>query len=145
MAFNKKDQSASMEEFIRELPGAEQLIIKRLRSLILECLPKATEFLQYGVPFYRHHRMICFIWPPSLDCSKKKSNSNEEKRVGLGFYYGNQMANEDGALLVEGRKQVYYMFFQSVGEINDEQIRALLFEAGLIDDAFGMKKKSKRS
>jgi hypothetical protein len=35
------------------------------------------------------------------------------------------------------------MFFQSVGEINDDQIRALLFEAGLIDDTFGMKKKSR--
>ena len=144
MAFNTKDRSASVEELIQALPSGEQLIIKRLRSLILECLPKATEQLQYGVPFYRHHRMICFIWPPPLDCSKKTSNSKEEKRVGLGFYYGNQMANEDGALLVEGRKQVYYMFFQSISEINDDQIRALLFEAGLIDDAFGMKKKSRR-
>lgn len=144
MAFNTKDRSVSVDELIQGLPSAEQLIIKRLRSLILECLPKATEHLQYGVPFYRHHRMICFIWPPSSDsCSKKTSKSKEEKRVGLGFYYGNQMANEDGALLVEGRKQVYYMYFQSLDEINDEQMRALLFQAGLVDEAFGMKKKKK--
>ncbi len=145
MAFNTKDRSVSVEELIQGLPRAEQLIMKRLRSLILECLPNATELLQYGVPFYRHHRMICFIWPPSFDSrSKKTSNTKEEKGVGLGFYYGDQMANEDGALLVEGRKQVYYMYFQSLNEIKDDQLRALLFEAGLIDEAFGMKKKRKR-
>ncbi len=144
MAFNTKDRSESVEELIQALPRADQLIIKRLRSLILECLPNATELLQYGVPFYRHHRMICFIWPPLLEsCSKKTPNSKEEKRVGLGFYYGNRMANEDGALLVEGRKQVHYMYFQSLDEINDDRIRALLFEAGLIDEAFGRKKKRK--
>ena len=143
MAFNTKDSSGkSVEELILAFPRAEQLIMKRLRSLILECLPKATELLQYGVPFYRHHRMICFIWPPSLDPRpKKKSNTKEEKRVGLGFFRGYQMANEDGALLAEGRKQVYYMYFQSVNEIKDDQVRALLFEAGMIDEAFGRKKK----
>ena len=53
------------------------------------------------------------------------------------------MANEDGVLLAEGRKQVHYMYFRSMDEINDEQLRALLFEAGLIDEAFGRKKKLK--
>ena len=142
MAFNTKDRSGSVDELILTLPRAEQLVMKRLRSLILECLPSATELIQYGVPFYRHHRVICFIWPPSLDPRTKKSKSRSEKRVGLGFYYGNYMANEDGALM--GQKQVYYQYFESIDEINDEQVRALLFEAGMIDDAFGLKKKKKR-
>ena len=51
------------------------------------------------------------------------------------------MANEDGALLAEGRKQVYVMYFQTINDINEEQVRALLFEAALIDETFKKKKK----
>ena len=51
------------------------------------------------------------------------------------------MSNEDGVLKAEGRKQVYVMYFHSLNEINEEQVRALLFEAGMIDDGFGKKEK----
>ena len=95
----------SVDEIIADLPKHEQVVVKRLRTLILECLPKATEKNNYGVPF-------------------------------LGFCQGNLFANEDGALLAEGRKQVYCMYFHRVDEINEEQIRALLFEADLIDQQF---------
>jgi hypothetical protein len=46
------------------------------------------------------------------------------------------MSNDEGWLLAEGRKQVYMMYFSSVTEI-DGVVRSLLFEAGMIDDAFG--------
>ena len=65
----------------------------------------------------------------------------QSKGVTLGFCQGNRMANEDGALIAEGRKQFYYMYFKSLKDVNDEQVRALLFEAGLVDESF--KKKSK--
>jgi hypothetical protein len=114
-----------------------------LRSLILECLPKATEKLSSGVPFYTRNRMICFIWPPSIYWgNEEKWNKNQEKGVTLGFCQGKLMSNEDGALLAEGRKQVYCMYFKSLAEIKEEQIRALLFEAELVDESF--KKKSKK-
>jgi hypothetical protein len=44
----------------------------------------------------------------------------------------------------EGRKQVYVMYFHSLDEINDDQIRALLYEADLIDQTFKKKKKAKK-
>lgn len=46
------------------------------------------------------------------------------------------MANENGALKAEGRKQVYCMYFNSPNDIDEKEIRSLLFEAGLIDDGF---------
>lgn len=134
----------SVDEAIAALPRVEQVIVKRLRALVQECLPKAAEEPKYGygVPFYTHHRMICFIWPPSIywGSKKEKRAKIERKGVTLGFCQGNLMSNEDGVLLAEGRKQVYCMYFKSLNEINDKQIRALLFEAEFVDEGFKKRK-----
>ncbi len=133
----------SIDEIIENLTGEERIIVRRLRSLALECLPSATEKSLYGAPFYTHHRMICFIWPPSLYWGKKK-RTLVDKGVTLGFCQGNRMANDEGLLQVEGRKQMYCMYFKSIKEVHDNQIRSLLFEAELIDQYFGRKKKKGR-
>jgi len=138
----KKD-TRSVEEVIASLPRQEQLIVKRLRLLVLESLPKATEKISYGVPFYTHHRMICYIWPPSVYWGPTRYTL-ESKGVTLGFCQGNKMGNEEGLLLQEGRKQVYCMYFRHVSEINDQQIRSLLYEADLVDESFAKAKKTKK-
>lgn len=127
-----------------KLPRQERVMVQRLRTLVQECLPKASEQAYYGmgVPFYRHNRLICFIWPPSIFWGPKRtSESQKSKGLALGFCQGNLMSNEDGVLLAEGRKQVYCMYIHSMKEINENQIRALLFEAELIDERFAKKKK----
>jgi len=134
----------SVEEMVQGLPKIERVIVQRLRNLVLDCLPKATEHAYYdwGVPFYRHHRLICFIWPPSMfSGSEKKKESMKAKGVTLGFCQGYLMSNEAGLLLAEGRKQVYCLYFHSPADIDEIQIRAMLFEAGLIDEGFGKKRK----
>lgn len=142
-----KNSARTVDEMILTLPKTEQAIVKRLRSLIQECLPAATEKGYYGVsaPFYTHHRMICFIWPSSLQWGpKSKEKINKNKLVTLGFCQGNLMSNEGGVLKAEGRKQVYCMYINSLSEIDEEQIRALLYEAELVDKEFGHKKKAKK-
>ena len=133
----------TVDETIGDLPKEEQVIVNRLRSIILDCLPKATENMD-GVIFYSRHRIICFIWPPSLYLGTKKPAVTRDG-VTLGFQYGNLMANEEGLLLKENRKQVYCIYFKSVKEIHDEQIRPLLFEAELVDEGFGKKKRTKKN
>ena len=136
--------SADIDDMIVNLPRDEQLLVKKLRALIIECLPQATEktYNDLRIPFYSRNRLICFIWPPSLswepgaDLEKQKS-----KGVTLGFNYGKLMSNEDGALLAEGRKQVYVMYFKKLEDINETKVRALLFEAAMIDEEFGKKKR----
>ncbi|MNC98052.1 hypothetical protein D3C83_159020 [compost metagenome] len=61
----------------------------------------------------------------------------------LGFNYGKLMSNDQGVLLSEGRKQVYVLYFKSQKEIDEQLIRSLLFEAGMLDDTFARKKKSR--
>ena len=51
------------------------------------------------------------------------------------------MFNENVMLQVEGRMQVRVIYFSTFREINDDQVRALLFEAGMIDDSFEKGKK----
>jgi hypothetical protein len=134
----------SVEEMLQHLPTGERRIVQRLRALVLECLPKAKEKLSYGVPFYSHNRMICFIWPPTITWDPqqlKKKEANIAKGVTLGFCQGNRMSNEEDLLLAEGRKQVYCMYFKNLNEIDDQQIRALLFEAELVDESFKKKRK----
>jgi hypothetical protein len=144
MSYSKFD---TVEEMIMSLPKAEQVIVRKLRALITECLPQATEKSYYGmgVPFYTHHRLICFIWPPSVYWGSAPPPAGKgRKSISLGFNQGNRMSNEDGALLSEGRKQVYVLYIDSIKDLDENQVRALLFEAGMIDEEFGKKKKQKK-
>lgn len=123
-------------------------MVQRLRDIVKECLPKASEQAYYGVgiPFYRHHRLICFIWPSSVFWGPKRTPESQQKKgISLGFCQGNLMSNEGGHLLAEGRKQVYCMYFHQLDDINEPLIRSLLFEAGMIDDQFGSKKNHRRA
>lgn len=133
----------TIEEMLSTLPRTERVLVDHLRNLITECLPKATEkaFYGLGVPFYRHHRLICYVWPSSVLWAGDKSDPSKRGVVTLGFSQGYLMANEEGRLLAEGRKQVYVMYFRKLSEIDDNVIRALLYEAGMIDDAFGVAKR----
>ena len=140
----KPPKTVDIDQMIATLPRDEQVLVKRLRALVTECIPQATEKAYDGqvMPFYTRNRLICFIWPPSMVWTP---NANREKQiakgVALGFSQGNLMANEDGVLLAEGRKQVYMMYFKKLDDIDDHQIRALLFEAAMIDEQFAKKKR----
>ena len=130
------------------LPKPELGMFKRLRSLITECIPQAREEPKFGlgVPYYSHYRQICFIWPSSYSWSPtSKDTAVKPGMVTLGFCQGNLMSNENGVLKSEGRKQVYCMYFKSVNEMNDNQIRALLFEAALLDESFKKKRSVKKT
>lgn len=139
----------NVDEMIMNLPRAEQVLVKRLRALVIECLPAATEkaYFGMGIPYYTHHRMICFIWPASVFWGPKRTTETQNsKGTSLGFCYGNLMSNDDGALLAEGRKQVYVMYFKTLNDVDENQVRALLFEASMVDDNFKKKKeKNKQS
>jgi hypothetical protein len=133
----------TVDEMILSLPTNELVIVKRLRDLVLECLPLAIEKPYYGlgIPYYSRHRQICYIFPSAALYGSE--DEGREKSVTLGFCQGNRMSNENGVLKAEGRKQVRVMYFYSLRDINEDQVRALLFEASMIDDSFGKWKKKK--
>lgn len=126
----------SVDEIILSLPKNESAIVKHLRALVLECLPRAIEKPYYGlgVPYYSRHRQICYIFPSSALYGAE--DKRHKKNVTLGFCQGNRMSNESGVLNAERRKQVRVMYYDNLRDINEEQVRALLFEASMIDDSF---------
>jgi hypothetical protein len=135
----------TVDEMIMSLPRNEQAIVKRLRDLVLECLPFAIEKPYYGlgVPYYSRHRQICYILPSSALCGTEDMDS-ENGSVTLGFCQGNRMSDDEGILKAEGRKQVRVMYFHTLRDISEDQVRPLLFEAAMIDEAVGRGGKGKR-
>jgi hypothetical protein len=130
-----------VEDIIAVLPQDERLILKRLRSIILDTDPHVQERISFGVPYYYHNRRICFLWPTSLiPCGYSKP---VEEKVTLGLCYGNLLSNEQGLLIAENRKQVYVIRFSKASDIKDQPIREIIQEAILIDEQFGKSKKRK--
>jgi len=119
-----------VEEFLDALPEQELKVTLFLRDMILSAMPEAVERMWYNVLIYRRHRDICFIWPASVLWGKKQTYTG----VRLGFSKGYLLTDPTGYLDRGTRKQVYWRDFQSIEEIDIEQIRAFLFEAILIDN-----------
>lgn len=130
-------------EFANALPREERLVFQRLRNLILETEPRLNEKFNYWVPYYVRHKMVCFIWPVSApNAPKAKNQTIDDTIVSLGFCYGNKLSNAQGLLLAEGRKQVYIIRLKSVHQLDklENQIREIVMEAVLLDDAAKKKK-----
>jgi hypothetical protein len=127
-------------DLIADLPDDEKVIAKRLRSLILETEPRLQEKISYGVPYFFHHRRVCFIWPTSLLPLGYEPKTPITTKVTLGMCYGNRLSNEQGLLEKGNRKQVYTISFTSLSQVNDRAIREIIMEAVMVDDQFNPKK-----
>ena len=114
----------SVEECLDFLPEQERRIAEHLRRIILETLPEATEKLSYNVPYYARHSNICFIWPAAVPWGKIKREG-----VMLGFTKGHLLTDESDYLEAGSRKQVRTKTFFSLKEIDEDLVRAFLFEA----------------
>ena len=130
---------ASVEECLDYLPEDERRITERLRSLVFEAMPDATEKLAYNVPYYRKHANICFIWPGSVPWGKVT-----QKGVRFGFTQGNLLEDGEGYLDKGARKQVYWRDFYSLKDIDREKLLPLLHQAILIDAQMAMDKQKER-
>lgn len=126
----------TVDEFLAFLPEDELAITECLRKLIFECLPTATEKLAYNVPYYKHYRNFCFIWPGSVWWGKKRTCDG----VRLGFTNGQFLTDDINYLNKGDRKQVYWKDFSSVREIEKALVQSYIFEAIVVD---GQIKKAK--
>lgn len=143
---SRQTKTVDVDQLIDKLPQDERRIVKRLRALVRECIPEATEKAYAGIamPFYSRNRLICYILPPSVTLEPGVvRESLKSKGVALGFNQGNLMSNDKGILRAEGRKQVYVIYFRNPDEIDEGDLRALLYEALMIDEEFNKARKRK--
>jgi hypothetical protein len=116
-----------VEELIHRLPVNEKRLTMALRDCILQTAPMLQEKLSYGVPFYYRRSRVCFIWPASVP------NGGLKEGILLGFCKGYLMANEEGELQAEGRKEVLTVNYLSLSQINWQLVRQWIQEALIID------------
>ncbi|GAA4344314.1 hypothetical protein GCM10023184_45450 [Flaviaesturariibacter amylovorans] len=124
----------TLGELTEFLPPDQRKLLERLRALVLECIPDATEKLSYNVPFYSRRTRIVFIWPGAVGWG------GTSEGVQLGFCRGNELA-DDGYLEKGTRKQVYMKTFHRTSDIDADRVRALLFEALDADEAAWRRKR----
>ena len=127
-----KMQSVSfrnIDEFFEYLPNDELITVNYLREIVLDCIPGVVEKLSFNVPFYKRHKSICFIWPSSVLWGKTKKYNG----VRIGFIKGHLLADEDNYLEKGSRKQVYIKDFMKVEDIDEQQLRLLLYQAHELD------------
>jgi len=122
----------SIGDFLDFLPDNEFIIVEELRNLIYQCIPDIKEKLSYNVPFFHRNRNICFIWPASVPWG-----NIPKEGIQLGFTSGNLINDFAGYLDFGTRKNVATKTFYSREEIEANLVRAYLFEALEVDNAFG--------
>ena len=135
----------NVAEFLDFLPDDELKMTELLRHAIFICLPTVSEKLAYNVPFYKHHRNFCFIWPASILWGNKKSYEG----VRFGFTNGYLLSDEVKYLDRGERKQVYWKDYKKITDIDIELLRSYIFEAILVDEQLkdnkhGIQRKTRR-
>lgn len=113
------------------LPEHEKLMVDVLRGIVIEKLPAyCKEKISYNVPYFYGNKGICIIWPSTIPRGGIKEG------VLLGFWYGNQLKDEDNYLIHGTNKRIYYKIYKSVEEIDQSAITKLLEEALILDRSF---------
>jgi len=125
----------SLLQLYEVLPDEQRIIVDILRQIIIENLPpNGKEKISYNVPFFNGNKGICIVWPAAIPRGGIKEG------VLLGFWYGNQLKDEDNYLIHGTNKQVYYKIFRSAEEIDEVAIVKLLKKAILLDKSFRKRK-----
>jgi hypothetical protein len=119
------------DSFLDAIAPVERAICQRLRYLIISHFPELKETWAYGVPYFKGHRRICFLYPASLPFS------GLEAGVNFGFTRANQLSNEHGLLNLGNRKEVAYITVLSEKEIQEDLFLEILHEAVILDKLIG--------
>lgn len=119
----------SVDELLDFLPEDELKMVNMLRKIIFDCVPGITEKLSYNVPFYKKNKGLFFIWPASVFWGKKQSHSG----VRFGFQQGYLLNDELNYLDKGDRKQVYWVDFNSIKNIDVHLLKVYIFEAAKLD------------
>ncbi len=111
----------SVEDFIEQYPSDTQAIMFFLRKIILESSPKIVENIKFKIPFYTYYGMIFYINPT-------------KEGVDLGFCQGKELSDNHHFLEIKNRKQVKTISFKSINTVPEEDLRAVIQEALIINE-----------
>ena len=122
----------NIDEFLEYLPEAELKTVNLLRKIIFDCVPNIKEKLSYNVPFYKKNKGMFFIWPASILWGKKKSYSG----IRFGFQQGYLLRDDLNILNKGNRKQIYYLDYLNLNDVDLDILKTYIFDAVLVDEQF---------
>ena len=122
----------NIDEFLEYLPEAELKTVNLLRKIIFDCVPNIEEKLSYNVPFYKKNKGMFFIWPASILWGKKKSYSG----IRFGFQQGYLLRDDLNILNKGNRKQMYYLGYLNLNDVDLDILKTYIFDAVLVDEQF---------
>jgi uncharacterized protein YdhG (YjbR/CyaY superfamily) len=112
---------ADVDTYIDSLDASRQLSLQQLRRIILETVPGAEETIQYNMPYYTYHGMLCAF------ASQKHYMS---------FYLLNGEIVEQNRHLLAGLSVGKGCIrFKDFSKLPEPTIRAMLREAALANEA----------
>ena len=124
----------SLVQLYDSIPENEMIIVDVLRQIIKANLPEyCKEKISYNVPYFFGNKGICIIWPSAIPRGGIKSG------VLLGFWQGNLLEDKHQYLTHGTNKKIYYKIYNTIKEINQEEILLLLKEAVILDRSFSKK------
>ena len=125
----QKIKFRDVADFLSYLPAEELQLVQALRNIVLDCLyDTGEEKLSFNVPFYHRYGQLCFIWPASVPWGNLKTG------VALGFIQGRSLSDPEQLLQFQERKQVGRVIFTHPGQLQREQIEALIYEAMALNE-----------
>jgi uncharacterized protein YdhG (YjbR/CyaY superfamily) len=112
---------ADVDTYIDLLDTSRQSSLQKLRRIILETVPGAKETIQYNMPYYSYHGMLCAF------ASQKHYMS---------FYFLNGEIVEKNRHLLAGLSVGKgCMRFKDINKLPEPTIRAMLHEAAQANEA----------
>ena len=104
-----------VEEYILQFPDEFVEIMMRLRELIHQVVPETGEAIKWSRPHYSMgRRPVCYI-------------GGFQKHVTLAFHDGRMLNDPDKILLGSG-KQMKYLKFRSMDDLDEEKLRKWIVE-----------------
>ena len=112
---------ANVDAYMNSLDASRQADLQQLRKIIRETVPEAEEIIQYNMPYYTYHGMLCAF------ASQKRYMS---------FYLLNGEIVEKNRHLLAGLNVGRGgIRFKDIGMLPEPTIRAMLREAASANEA----------
>ena len=108
-------EDPEVDEYIAQFPDGFVTIMERLREIIHEVVPETSEAIKWSRPhFSMGRRHVCYI-------------GGFQKHVTLAFHDGRMLNDPDKILLGSG-KQMKYLKFKSMEDLDEEILRRWILE-----------------
>ncbi len=121
MVAKRADLGASADGYFGKIAGPLGAVAGRLRQIVREAAPKASEAIKWGMPVYEHKGMLCYI-------------RARAGYVTLGFYHQGVHLSDPDKLLEGTGENMRHMKVRSAADIKGGLFTQWVKQAVVIND-----------